>query len=62
VKKKVKKSKKNPIQEAVDFGIDVTLNYENLRLTPTQRIEKKLNMLEIVKELRKAGAKKPLKS
>lgn len=59
--KRVKKPK-DPIQKAIDFGIDVTLLYKNLRLTPTQRINQNLNMIKIVKELRKAGERKRIKS
>jgi len=48
----------DPIKEAIDFGIDVTLVYKNLLLTPTQRIKQNLNMIKIAKELRNAGRKR----
>jgi len=56
MKKKTKKS--NPIQEAIDFGIDVTLLYERVKLTPTERMERHLQALLFTEELRKAGIKK----
>ncbi len=59
--KRVKK-RKDPIQKAIDYGIDVTLLYERLKLTPTERIEKHEQMLEFVEELRRAGKEKYGKS
>lgn len=53
---------KNPIEEAIDFGIDVTLLYDTLTLTPTERIELHQRMLETAEELRKAGKRKNAKS
>ena len=38
-KKEITKNK-SKVQEAKDFGIDVSLLYENLKLTPAQRIRK----------------------
>jgi hypothetical protein len=49
------------IQEAIDYGIDVTLLYEALSRTPTERIECNLRMLEAAEELRKAGQRKHAK-
>ena len=45
------------IERAKENGIDLTLLYENLSLTPTQRIDKFLNVLEFAEELKRAGAK-----
>ncbi len=53
---------KNAIQEAIDYGLDVTLLYESLSLTPTIRLERNLQMLEVIEELRKAGERKHAKS
>ncbi|MEW6618600.1 MAG: hypothetical protein AB1422_04520 [bacterium] len=44
---------KNSIQEAIDFGIDVTLLYESVQLSPTQRMEIHRQMLEFLEEARK---------
>ena len=49
---------KDAIERAKEYGIDLTLLYENLSLSPTQRIEKFLNALEFAEELRKAGRRK----
>lgn len=46
---------KDAIQEAIDYGIDVTLLYETLKRTPTERIERNRMMAEFAEELRKAG-------
>ena len=53
-----KKKNIDPIKEAIDFGIDVTLVYKNLSLTPTQRLKQNLNMIKIARELRNAGRKR----
>jgi hypothetical protein len=39
---------------ARDFGIDLTLTVENLRLTPEERVRRLDNFLEDVKTLRNA--------
>ena len=52
---------KDAIQQAIDFGIDVTLLYETLSLTPTERLEKHDKFLEEIAELRKAGQKRNAK-
>jgi len=49
---------KNPIQDAIEYGIDVTLLYEREELSPTERMERHQQILEFVEELRKAGKKK----
>lgn len=51
----------DPVERAKEEGIDLTLLYENLRRTPTERIEKWENIYEFVEELRRAGAQKHVK-
>ena len=46
------------LKKAQEEGIDITLLYERLSWTPTERIERHLRMLEFANELRKAGQKK----
>ena len=45
------------LKKAQEEGIDLTLLYERLSWTPTERIEKHLQMLEFANDLRKAGQK-----
>jgi hypothetical protein len=45
----------DPIARALWYGIDLTQLKENLRLTPTERLEKHRRTLEGVEALRKAG-------
>ena len=45
------------LKKAQEEGIDLTLLYERLSWTPTERIEKHFQMLEFANELRKAGQK-----
>ncbi len=45
--------RKNAIQEAIDFGIDVTLLYKSIKLSPTERLEIHRQMLELLEESRK---------
>jgi hypothetical protein len=42
--------------ERIPSGVDVTLIEENLRLTPTERVEKMLRLLRLVEEIRKECA------
>lgn len=56
------KQTKDAIQEAIEYGIDVTLLYETLSLTPTERVEWHQRLLEAAEELRKAGERKHAKS
>jgi hypothetical protein len=51
------KKHKTSIQKAIDFGIDVTLIYERLKLTPTERLKKHEQALEFAEELKRAGQK-----
>jgi hypothetical protein len=52
------KKRKDAIKSAIDFGIDVTLLYKNLQLTPTDRIKQNLNYIKEANELRIAGKRK----
>jgi hypothetical protein len=45
------------LKKAQEQGIDLTLLYERLSWTPTERIERHLQGLEFANELRKAGEK-----
>ncbi len=58
IKKAIHKNAKDAIERAKEDGIDITLLYENLFRTPTERIENFLRWLEFAKELRKAKQKK----
>ncbi len=58
----MKKKHKDAIQEAIKYGIDVTLLYRNISLTPTERIECNQRMLEAAEELKKAGERKRAES
>lgn len=42
------------IFDVVDPGVDATLLEENLRRTPTERIERMLSMLRLAEDLRNA--------
>ncbi|MEW6202170.1 MAG: hypothetical protein AB1546_09355 [bacterium] len=55
-------TKQDVLEKAKEYGIDLTLLYENLSLTPTERIEKLKNTLEFVEELRKPGSKEQSKA
>ena len=46
------------IKKASEFGIDITLLYRTLSLTPTERMEWHQKLLEASEELRKAGERK----
>jgi len=45
------------LKKAQEEGIDLSLLYERLSWTPTERLEKHLQKLEFANELRKAGQK-----
>lgn len=59
--KKKLPSSKDAIKMAKEYGLDLTLLYENLKRTPTERIENFVRWLEFVDELRKAKKKKDSK-
>ncbi len=46
------------LKERIEFGIDITLLEENLRLTPTERLEQLVRMVEFSEELKLAKARK----
>lgn len=58
----MKTKRNNAIQEAIKYGIDVSLLYRNISLTPTERIEWHQRMLEAAEELKKAGERKHAES
>lgn len=58
----MKTKRNNAIQEAIKYGIDVSLLYRNISLTPTERIEWHQRMLEAAEELKKAGERKHVES
>jgi hypothetical protein len=45
----------DPVIEAYKKGVDRTLIRENLKLTPTERLEKLMRLQEFAEELRRAG-------
>ena len=49
-----KTPQKDAIQEAIDYGIDVTLLYAALKRTPTERLENLQRWIEFADELEKA--------
>ncbi len=53
-----KTPQKDAIQEAIDYGIDVSLLYAALKRTPTERLEINQKAMEDADELRMAGEKK----
>lgn len=53
-----KKKRVNPIQEAIDFGIDLSITYERLHLTPTERLERNQQILYLIGEIKKTGNEK----
>jgi hypothetical protein len=57
-KQNISEERTDSIQKAIEFGIDVSLLYERLKLTFTERIEKHQQIIEFVEELKRAGAKK----
>ncbi|MEW6006856.1 MAG: hypothetical protein AB1595_01705 [bacterium] len=49
---------KDAIERAKEYGLDLTLLYENLKRTPTERIENFVRWLELVDELKRAKQRK----
>lgn len=45
----------NPVIDAYKPGIDMTLVRENLKLTPTERLERMIALMQASDELRRAG-------
>ena len=48
------KEKKKAIQDAIDYGIDLSLTDENLALTPEQRAIQHQGALDLLNELLRA--------
>jgi len=46
------------LQRAVEKGIDVSLLYERLSWSPTERLERHRRALDFAKELKQAGERK----
>jgi hypothetical protein len=46
------------IERAKEFGVDLTLTLDNLRLTPQQRVEKMAAASRLLEELRNAALNK----
>jgi hypothetical protein len=57
-KQNINKEREDSIQKAIKFGIDVSLLYERIEMTYTERIERHQQMINFVEELKRAGAKK----
>lgn len=47
-----KEHNKSAVERAKEFGIDISLIVENLKRSPTERLEGMLSMLEFVEEAR----------
>ena len=56
--KEVEYETKDAIKAADEYGIDVSLLYENLKRSPTERLEQNEQMLEFAQELKRAGKQK----
>jgi hypothetical protein len=52
----------DPIARAAWYGIDLTLLKENLRRTPTERLENHRRALEAVEEIRKATRERRIRA
>ena len=50
--------KKNPIIEVYKRDVDVSLIRENLQLTPSERLEKLVQLQQFAAELQRAGPSK----
>jgi len=51
----------DPIERAIWYGIDLTLLRENLRRTPTERLERHRHALEAVEAIRKAARERRIR-
>jgi hypothetical protein len=52
----------DPIERAIWYGIDLTLLRENLRRTPTERLERHRHALEAVEAIRKAARERKVRT
>ena len=50
--------RKGAIERAIEFGIDISLLEQNLKLTPTERIERLESYVIFLEEVRRAGKMK----
>ncbi len=48
-------SSSDAIQRAIEYGVDITLLQENLKRTPTERLESFQHWLAFAEEIRRAG-------
>ncbi len=51
-------SKPDAIQRAIEYGVDITLLIENLKRTPTERIDNFLRWMAFAEKVRHAGVKR----
>jgi len=49
--KRTRRKKKSAVQRAKEWGIDLSLLEENLRLTPTQRLEKMISYQRFIEKV-----------
>ena len=54
----MKKRLPRALQKAVEEGVDISLLYERLSWSPTERIEKHQRALEFAERLREVGKRK----
>lgn len=52
------RKQKMDTQAAEEYGLDLSLICENLKLTPTERLEKLKRMVAFSEELKRAGKRK----
>jgi hypothetical protein len=57
IKREEQNAQRSQFPEQDENGIDLSLIRENLRLTPTERMEKHQRALDLVWEVRRAGQK-----
>lgn len=50
-----RRTRKSAVERAIEFGIDITLLEQNLKLTPTERIEQLERYVVFLEEVRRAG-------
>ena len=52
-----RRKRKSAVERAIEYGVDVSLLRQNLRMTPTQRLENFQRWLAFAEEVRRAGEK-----
>jgi len=50
-----RRRRKSAVDRAIEFGVDITLLEQNLKLTPTERIEQLERYVVFLEEVRRAG-------